>query len=104
MGDASFLLTGDLDAAGEAALIRAGADLHATVLKIGHHGSATSTSPAFLSRVAPTIDVISVGAQNTFGHPTQTVLDRLSGDVVLRTDQTGDVHLETDGTHLWVDP
>ena len=103
MGDASFLLTGDLDAAGEANLIRAGADLHATVLKVGHHGSDTSSSPAFLTRVSPQIAAISVGAHNTFGHPTQTVLDRLSGDLVLRTDQQGDVHFETDGTQIWVD-
>jgi beta-lactamase superfamily II metal-dependent hydrolase len=48
------------------------------------------------------VDVISVGAGNHFGHPTQEVLDRLAGDVVLRTDQDGDVRIETDGARVWV--
>jgi competence protein ComEC len=72
------------------------------VLKVGHYGSRTSTSEAFLSRVAPSVDVISVGAGNHFGHPTQEVLDRLAGDVVLRTDEGGDVRIETDGARVWV--
>ena len=103
MGDTSFLLTGDLDKAGEDALIRSGTDLQATVLKVGHHGSNTSSSPEFLARVQPAIDVIEVGASNHFGHPTQTVLDRLSGDLVLRTDQGGDVRVTTDGSQVWVE-
>ncbi len=102
MGETSFLLTGDLDKAGEDGLIRSGTDLQATVLKVGHHGSNTSSSPEFLARVQPSIDVIEVGASNHFGHPTQAVLDRLSGDLVLRTDQGGDVRVTTDGTQLWV--
>ena len=103
MGETSFLLTGDLDKAGEDALIRSGTDLQATVLKVGHHGSNTSSSPEFLARVQPAIDVIEVGASNHFGHPTQTVLDRLSGDLVLRTDQGGDVRVTTDGARMWVE-
>jgi len=103
MGDTSFLLTGDLDKAGEDALIRSGTDLQATVLKVGHHGSNTSSSPEFLARVQPSIDVIEVGASNHFGHPTQAVLDRLSGDMVLRTDQGGDVRVTTDGSRMWVE-
>jgi len=102
MGEASFLLTGDLDANGEAQLIREGTDLRATVLKVGHHGSAGSTSQAFLARVEPAVDVISVGATNHFGHPARQTLDRLSGDVVLRTDEDGDVRIETDGARMWV--
>jgi competence protein ComEC len=102
MGDVSFLLTGDIEADGEAALVRSGAELRATVLKVAHHGSKTSTAPAFLSRVAPAVGVISVGAANTFGHPTATVLSRLSGDYVLRTDEDGDVRMETEGERLWV--
>jgi competence protein ComEC len=103
MGGVSFLLTGDLAQAGENALIAAGADLRAQVLKVGHHGSRTSTSPAFLAQVDPVVDVISVGAQNRFGHPTQEVLDRLSDDLLLRTDQNGDVTVSTDGERIWVD-
>jgi competence protein ComEC len=53
--------------------------------------------------VQPSIDVIEVGASNHFGHPTQTVLDRLSGDLVLRTDQGGDVRVTTDGSRIWVE-
>lgn len=101
-GDVSFLLTGDLGEDGEYALIRSGADLGADVLKVGHHGSRTSTSPPFLNRVRPIVDVISVGAGNHFGHPTQDVLDRLSGGLILRTDQQGDVTVSTDGERMWV--
>ena len=102
MGDVSFLLTGDIEADGEAALVRSGTELRATVLKVAHHGSSTSTTTAFLSRVAPVIDVISVGTSNTFGHPTVAVLSRLAGDYVMRTDEDGDVRMETDGERLWV--
>jgi competence protein ComEC len=103
MGEVSFLLTGDLDENGEAQLIRSGADLSATVLKVGHHGSRTSTSEAFLTRVDPLVDVISVARANRFGHPTDEVLGRLSGDLVLRTDVDGDVRIETDGVRVWVE-
>ncbi len=102
MGEVSFLLTGDIEADGEAALVRSGAELRATVLKVAHHGSSTSTTAAFLSRAAPAISVISVGATNTFGHPTAAVLSRLSEGYVLRTDEDGDVRMETDGERLWV--
>lgn len=103
MGEVSFLLPGDLDENGEAQLIRSGADLSATVLKVGHHGSRTSTSEAFLARVDPLVDVISVGEGNRFGHPTDEVLQRLLGDLVLRTDMDGDVRIETDGVQVWVE-
>ncbi|HEV8573714.1 MAG TPA: DNA internalization-related competence protein ComEC/Rec2 [Dehalococcoidia bacterium] len=103
MDDVSFLLTGDITAEGEASLVRSGADLDATVLKIAHHGSATSTSQALLARAAPLVDVISVGAANRFGHPAPEVLDRLTGSLVLRTDQRGDIEISTDGGHLWIE-
>ncbi len=102
MGDLSILLTGDITEAGETALIRTGADLDSSVLKIAHHGSRTSTSPAFVRRTTPLIDVISVGAENAYGHPTDEVLSRLEGDLVLRTDHHGDITLSTDGQRLWV--
>jgi competence protein ComEC len=103
MGDTAFLLTGDLDDVGERALIRSGADLSATVLKVGHHGSKTSTTPAFLARVQPAVAVIEVGGHNSFGHPAQETLERLSSDLVLRTDQDGDVTITTDGSRIWVE-
>jgi competence protein ComEC len=102
MGELSFLLTGDLTETGETALIHSGADIDSSVLKIGHHGSRTSTSPAFVGRTTPLVDVISVGADNSYGHPTDEVLSRLEGDLVLRTDHHGDITLSTDGKHLWV--
>ncbi len=103
MGQTSFLLTGDLDEPGEDALIRSGTDLQSTVLKVGHHGSKTSSSPEFLARVQPSIDVIEVGASNHFGHPTPEVLERLAGDAVYRTDEDGDVRVSTDGERIWVE-
>ena len=103
MGDASILLTGDISEEAEAALIRQGTDLRATVLKVPHHGSRTSSSAQFLSRVDSLIDVISVGAQNRYGHPTAETLDRLQGDEVLRTDENGDVTVSTDGEGIWVE-
>ena len=101
-GDTSFLLTGDITADAEQDLLRAGTDLESDVLKVAHHGSRTSTSPAFLARTAPTIDVISVGATNSFGHPTADVLDRLADDLILRTDLHGDITIETDGDQIWI--
>ena len=101
-GAVSFLLTGDLAAEGEDALLASGADLHSTVLKVGHHGSDGSTLPAFLDAVAPELAVISVGADNNFGHPSPTTRLRLAGVPLLRTDLNGDVRFETDGSALWV--
>ncbi len=102
MGNFSFLLTGDISVQAEAAIVRGGTDLEADVLKVAHHGSLTSTSPLFLRRVRPLLDVISVGADNRFGHPAPEVLRRLRDDTVLRTDLSGDVTVSTDGEHLWV--
>jgi competence protein ComEC len=103
MGSVSFLLTGDIEAGGEEALLASGADLRAQVLKVAHHGSATSSSSAFLRAVAPSVAVISVGEGNTFGHPSPEVVDRLADSAaVLRTDQHGDIELSTDGRRLWV--
>jgi competence protein ComEC len=101
-GEASFLLTGDLASEGEAALLDGPSDLRATVLKVGHHGSDGSTTPAFLDAVDPAFAVISSGAENTFGHPSPTTRLRLAGVPLLRTDENGDVRFETDGTSLWV--
>ncbi|MEX0786985.1 MAG: DNA internalization-related competence protein ComEC/Rec2 [Dehalococcoidia bacterium] len=101
--DASFLLTGDIEASGEQALLRSGFDLGATVLKVPHHGSRTSSSTSFLSAVRPAIAVVSVGEDNPFGHPSPAVLDRLDGTLVLRTDEHGTVRLSTNGEKLWVE-
>ena len=102
---ASFLLTGDVEAEAERLLVESGQPLSATVLKVAHHGSGSSSTAEFLTAVDPDYAVISVGADNHFGHPKKAVLDRLGqlGDVtVLRTDQAGTVEFITDGQRLWV--
>jgi competence protein ComEC len=101
-GDVSFLLTGDLAAEGEVALLASGAGVRSTVLKVGHHGSDGSTMPWFLEAVQPEFAVISSGEDNTFGHPSPTTRLRLAGIPLLRTDRNGDVRFETDGSALWV--
>ncbi|HET9476452.1 MAG TPA: DNA internalization-related competence protein ComEC/Rec2, partial [Dehalococcoidia bacterium] len=103
MGDVSFLLTADISGETESTLIRLGTDLRSTVLKVPHHGSGTSASPDFLSRVHPLIDVVSAGADNPYGHPAPEVLARLDGDAIFRTDKDGDITLSTDGKRLWVE-
>ena len=100
----SFLLTGDIEAEAEEALLDSGVDLRATVLKVAHHGSATSTSAAFLAAVRPTVAVVSAGATNPYGHPASSVMGRLDESLVLRTYQQGTIELRTDGEHLWIDP
>jgi competence protein ComEC len=102
-GKVSFLLTGDIAVAGEQALLASGADLGATVLKLAHHGSDGSSTPAFLAAVQPQVAVISSGAGNNFGHPSPTTLLRLAGIPHLRTDLNGSVRFATDGRRLSVD-
>lgn len=76
------------------------------VLKIGHHGSCTSSSSEFLSAAAPTYAVISVGAENRYGHPCGKVLERLGQlpTKILRTDQWGDIHFTVNDDHLLLHP
>lgn len=77
--------------------------LRSDVLKIGHHGSKTSTSPAFVSSVSPQYAIISAGKDNRYGHPNQEVLDTLNsfGAKILRTDQSGRIIFKSDGVNLW---
>jgi competence protein ComEC len=97
------LLTGDLESPLESILIREGFDLTAGLLKVGHHGSRTSTSRPFLSAVMPRMAVISVGRSNPWGHPDAAVLDRVAdlGITLFRTDQDGAVIFKTDGGAPW---
>ncbi|MBE6633399.1 MAG: MBL fold metallo-hydrolase [Ruminococcaceae bacterium] len=98
-GETSFLFTGDMESTAEADLLDEGAALRSTVLKVGHHGSSTSTSYRFLREVAPTYAVISVGTDNSYDHPNEDVLSRLrDADVTLyRTDLQGDIICTSDG-------
>src|SRR5215471_907197 len=98
----SLLLTGDLGGPGEERLLADHAPVRALALKVGHHGSRYSSTGAFLDAVDPTVAIISVGARNSFGHPTPEVLGRLeaAGARIYRTDRDGAVILETDGITL----
>jgi competence protein ComEC len=98
-GPTTILLPGDVEAAGEAALVgRWGAALRSTVLKVPHHGSATSSTPAFLDAVAPRIAVVSAGADNRFGFPAPAVERAYAarGTTLWRTDRDGAVALVID--------
>jgi competence protein ComEC len=95
------LLTGDAERDVEARLVRRlGRELRAEILKVGHHGSSTSTTPALLDAVSPTIALISVGAGNRYRHPNPEVLELLEGRGarVLRTDDDGTIVVSIDGS------
>ena len=98
-GETSFLFTGDAEEEVERMLLEQNVDLLATVLKVGHHGSSSSTSYWFLNEVMPRYAVISVGRDNSYGHPDERVLSRLrdANVTVFRTDEIGDVICTSDG-------
>jgi competence protein ComEC len=102
-GQVSVLLTGDIEAVVEHQLVADGATLASTVLKAAHHGSCSSTTEEFLAAVDPEVVVVSVGADNDFGHPCAGVLERLEEMTVYRTDEDGAVEIVTDGTQMWVE-
>lgn len=101
-GSNSFLLTGDAEDISEIEMLKTGSDLQADVLKIGHHGSHSSTSPAFLQAVNPKYAVISAGKKNDYGHPHLVTLNKLAatGTIVYRTDLNGTVVISSDGQNL----
>jgi competence protein ComEC len=104
-GERSVLFVGDAEHVEESDLVATRpAALRADVLKVGHHGSRTSTTPAFLAAVAPEIAVISCGVRNRFGHPARSTLATLASSPVrvLRTDRDGGVVITTDGRSLEV--
>ena len=101
-GEFSALLTGDIEETNEARLVSENATrLDADVLKAGHHGSRTSSSPSFLNAVTPEVVIISLGAGNTYGHPHQEALDRIldaGTEHLFRTDLDGTITLTADGS------
>ena len=101
-GTTSFLFTGDAEDWSEYMMIDAGVSLKADVLKVSHHGSYTASTMEFLKKVNPEYAVISVGKDNAYGHPHQSVLKNLKAlnCKVLRTDEIGTVILESDGTSV----
>jgi len=98
-GLTAVLLTGDVEAPVEQYLGDRGAPLASQVLKVGHHGSRTSTTRAFVERVRPQVAIISVGAGNSFGHPHPLTLATLTdrGVPVYRTDRHGAIRVSSDG-------
>lgn len=97
--DTSFLFTGDAEKRSETDMLKQPERLRADVLKVGHHGSDTSTSQAFLDAVQPSYAVISAGTNNKYGHPKKSVMNRLkkSGAEIFRTDKQGTIAAICDG-------
>lgn len=102
-GSTTILFTGDAEKIIEYNLISSGASLAADILKVGHHGSKTSTTQGFLDAVRPRFAVISVGRKNNYGHPHTDVLDRINaaGIDLFRTDMHGGVEFMSDGERVW---
>lgn len=96
-GENSFLFTGDAGKSVERKLIKEGAKIDSDVLKVGHHGSKTSTSKEFVEAVSPEIAVISCGKDNRYGHPYSETLENLKGIKIFRTDLDGDIKIISDG-------
>ena len=105
-GRITYLLSADIEAPAESRLAGSPDYLKSTVLKVGHHGSRSSTTAPFLEKVDPSLAVVSAGADNRYGHPHREVMDRLTRrlgtEMVFRTDRDGSVELISDGVDLWV--
>jgi len=98
-GSFRMLFTGDAGIAAERRFLDEGVDLRADVLKVGHHGSAYSSSPAFIAAIHPRYAIISVGRHNMFGHPAPSTIETLQrfGAQIYRTDKNAAVVLATNG-------
>ena len=98
----SFLFTGDAESISENYVLLSKYNLKADVLKVGHHGSSTSTSSNFYNSVAPSIAIISVGLNNTYNHPTSETLSILESNnpLIYRTDINGTIILNSDGNKI----
>ena len=101
-GDTSFLFVGDAQTSEENDILASGRTVKSDVLKVGHHGSETSTGADFLAAVAPKYAVIEVGDSNSYNHPNQGTLDRLkaAGVTLFRTDLQGTITCTSDGKAL----
>lgn len=101
-GETSFLVTGDAEKDEELEIIENGANLDCDVLRVGHHGSSTSSCKDFLDAVSPEICVISCGANNDYGHPHDKVVKRIANytDEVYRTDICGSIVMTSDGENI----
>jgi competence protein ComEC len=105
LGERTFLLTGDIEKAAEAALVQSQGNLRSDVVKVAHHGSKTSSTEGFVNATSPIYAIISVGLNSIFGHPHQIVLERwtVSGARILVTGRSGTITISTDGNDLRVE-
>jgi len=103
-GKNKFLFTGDASQAVESALVVSGYDINVDVLKIGHHGSKTSTSSLFLKHTSPDVGIISAGRDNRYGHPHSQVTQRLYdfGIPFIGTYEHGSIVMHSDGEMIYV--
>lgn len=101
--NADFLFTGDIEVTAEKKLLVWQNILQSDILKVGHHGSITSTNLEFLDKVDPRIAIITVG-KNHFGHPSQKIIERLEdGNIqIYRTDEDGTIIIRTNGQEYWI--
>ncbi|MBI4233628.1 MAG: MBL fold metallo-hydrolase [Chloroflexi bacterium] len=104
LGQQGFLFAGDAEKKAEESMLEAGLELRATVLKLGHHGSSTSTSPPFLAAVGPRIAVYQAAAGNQYGHPHRETIASLTqaGVTIYGTDRHGTIVMTTDGKNVQV--
>ncbi len=103
--DVSFLFTGDLEAEGEMLLLEQELELDSDILKVGHHGSSTSSTAEFVKNVSPVLAVNSAGRSSPYGFPAPETLERLAREntVVIRTEQWGAVEVITCGERIRVE-
>ena len=104
-GSVDFLFTGDAEKEAEAGILQSGQTLQADILKVGHHGSRTSTSAEFLNTVKPQIAIYMAGDGNRYGHPHQETIDALTkaGAKIYGTDINGTIIITTDGGKFAID-
>ena len=104
LGEVDLLLAGDLEAAGERALLAAARLPDIEILKVAHHGSRSGTGVGLLAAARPELGLISAGKGNRYGHPAGEVLERLetAGTAVARTDRDGSLWIRTDGKKWWL--
>ena len=102
----SLLFMADADTVVEKSLVSSGYNLSSQILKVGHHGGTSASSPDFLKKVRPAVSIISVGEGNYYGYPTERTLSNLQavGSGVCRTDTCGNIILNTDGLSYSISP
>ena len=104
IGQVKILLMGDLEARGEQALLNQHLITDIDILKVGHHGSKTSSIPTFVQQTRPEISIISCGVNNRYGHPHPEVIDNLEqiSSIIWRTDRNGEIEVRSDGIKYWL--